>query len=128
MRNILLGNAIVEIIGGFILIFNPQFLLSNPNPELQGIVIAKLYGIMIFAVGVISYILYKNFDYTLMYKHILLLLIGLHFVIGLYMYGVFQQSLTPHLGATITHVSLAIIFVLIYLKNNHKFEDGEPVA
>lgn len=128
MKNILLINAIVESIGGFILIFNPHFLLANANPELQGIVIAKLYGMMIFGFGIVSYLLYKNFVYSLMYKQILLLVIALHFVIGLYMYGVYQQSLTPHLGATITHISLAIIFIMLYLKNSQKFEDEQPVA
>lgn len=128
MKYILLINALVEILGGFILIFNPHFLLSNPSPELQGVVISKLYGITIFGFGIVSYLLYKNFEFTTLYKQILLLIIALHFAIGLYMYGVFQQSLTPHVGATITHIGLAVIFVLIYLKNSQKFEDGKPIA
>lgn len=128
MKNILLINGIIETLGGFILIFSPHYLLSNANPELQGIVIAKLFGIAIFCFGLVSYILYKKFIYSTMYKQLVLLIIGFHFIIGLYMYGVFQQSLTPHLGAALMHISLAVIFVLIYLKNNHKFEDGQPVA
>ncbi|MBK7701012.1 MAG: hypothetical protein IPJ39_20970 [Saprospiraceae bacterium] len=127
MKHILLINALVEILGGFILIFNPHFLLSNPSPELQGVVISKLYGITIFCFGIVSYLLYKNFEFTTLYKQILVDH-SFALAIGLYMYGVFQQSLTPHVGATITHIGLAVIFVLIYLKTvkNLKMESQLP--
>lgn len=62
MKHILLINALVEILGGFILIFNPHFLLSNPSPELQGVVISKLYGITIFGFGIVSYLLIKTLN------------------------------------------------------------------
>jgi len=128
MKYILLVHTFIEIIGGFILIFDPQLLLAHPTPELQGVVIAKLYGIMIFGFGIVSYLLYKNFSYSQMFKQIILLIISLHFAIGLYMYGVYQQSLTPHPGATIIHLILALVFLWIYLKNNQNFDHGEPVA
>lgn len=128
MKYILLVNALIEILGGFILIFNPQLLLSHANPELQGVVISKLYGIVIFGFGILTYILYKSFSYIKMYKQIILLIICIHFAIGLYMYGVYQQALTPHPGAAVTHIILAVAMMLVYLKNNHNFDHGEPIA
>lgn len=128
MKYILLINGLVEVIGGFILIFNPQFLLSNASPELQGIVVAKLYGVMIFAFGMISFLLYKHFSYQELFKKIILIVISLHLVIGLYMYGVYQQGLTPHVGASATHLGLAIISMIIYLKNIQNFTNEQPTA
>jgi hypothetical protein len=128
MKYILLVNALIEILGGFILIFNPQLLLSHANPELQGVVISKLYGIMIFSFGILTYLLFKSFSYTKMYKQIILLIICIHFAIGLYMYGVYQQALTPHPGAAATHIIVAVAMMLVYLKNNHNFDHGESIA
>lgn len=128
MRNILLFHGLIESVAGFLLIFNPQWLLYHAQPELQGIVIAKLYGIMIFGFGLISYLLSKNFEYNLMYKQICLVVISLHLVIGLYMYGVYQQEVTPHPGASILHLALAIVFLVIYLQNIQKFNHEQPTS
>jgi cell shape-determining protein MreD len=127
MRNILLFHGVLESIAGFLLIFNPQWLLYHA-PELQGVVIAKLYGIMIFGFGLISYLLSKSFEYNQMYKQICLVVISLHLIIGLYMYGVFQQGVTPHPGAAILHLTLAIIFLVIYLRNMQKFNYEKPAT
>jgi hypothetical protein len=128
MRNILLFHGLLESIAGFLLIFNPQWLLYHAQPELQGIVTAKLYGIMIFGFGLISYLLSKSFEYNQMYKQICLVVITLHLIIGLYMYGVYQQGVTPHPGAAILHLTLAIIFLVIYLRNIQKFNHEQPTS
>jgi cell shape-determining protein MreD len=128
MKNILLIHGLLESIVGFLLIFNPQWLLLNTQPEIQGVVIAKLYGIMIFGFGLISYLLSKSFEYNQMYRQICLVVISLHLIIGLYMYGVFQQGVTPHPGAAVLHLTLAVIFLAIYLKNMQKFNHEQPTS
>jgi len=121
MKNILRLNAWVEMVAGFSLIFNPHLLLNNTEPNIQGIAVSKMYGIMALIFGIISFVLSRNFEFTVMFKHIILCIICFHLAVGLHMYGVFKQNITPHIGASVFHVSLAIIFILIYLKNMQKF-------
>ncbi|MBK8517513.1 MAG: hypothetical protein IPL55_14855 [Saprospiraceae bacterium] len=121
MKAILQINAVIEILAGFVLLFNPQLLLYNANPELQGIAVAKLYGICAFCFGLITHIVSKQFVYNLMFKRIILVVITFHFVVALYFFSLYNQSITPHPGAAILHASLAGIFILIYLKNMQKF-------
>lgn len=122
MKIILQIQAAVEIIGGFVLLFNPELLLSNNSPNLQALVVAKLYGITAFFIGIISYLISKSFEYNQTYKKIILSVIGFHLCLAFYMYGVYQQNLTPHLGAFGTHLVLAVGSLILYLKDFQKFE------
>ena len=121
MKTILQAHAAIETLAGFLLLFNPHWLLANQDPHLQGIAIAKLYGILALSFGLISYILSNHFRYDLMYKQVNLIIISFHFAVGLYMYGLYSQNLTQHPGASILHLGLAIVFMIIYLKNMQKF-------
>lgn len=122
MKIIIQIHAAVEIIGGFVLLFNPELLLSNNSPNLQALVVAKLYGITAFFIGIISYLISKSFEYSQTYKKIILSVIGFHLCLAFYMYGVYQQNLTPHLGAFGTHLALAVGSLILYLKDFQKFE------
>ncbi len=122
MKIIIQIHAAVEILGGFVLLFNPELLLSNNSPNLQALVIAKLYGITAFFIGIISYLISKSFEYNQTYKKIILSVIGFHLCLAFYMYGVYQQNLTPHLGAFGTHLALAVGSLILYLKDFQKFE------
>jgi len=121
MKIILQVNAGVEILAGFILLFNPHLLLNHAEPNIQGIVISKLYGILALCFGIITYILGKHFQYTILFKQVILTIIAFHFAVGLHMYGVFKQNITSNIGASALHFSLAIVFILIYLKHMQKF-------
>lgn len=122
MKIILQVHAAVEILGGFVLLFNPDLLLNNGNPHIQALVVAKLYGIAAFFIGILSFLISKSFEYNQTYKKIILSIIGFHLCLAFYMYGVYQQDLTPHLGAFVTHLALAIGSLLFYLKDFQKFE------
>ena len=122
MKIIFQIHAAVEIIAGFVLLFNPELLLSNNSPNIQGLAVAKLYGIAAFFIGIISYLISKSFEYNQTYKKIVLSIIGFHLCIAFYMYGVYQQNLTPHLGAFGTHIAMAVGSLLLYLRDFQKFE------
>lgn len=122
MKIIIQIHAAVEIIGGFVLLFNPELLFSNNSPNLQALVVAKLYGITAFFIGIISYLISKSFEYNQTYKKIILSVIGFHLCLAFYMYGVYQQNLTPHLGAFGTHLAIAVGSLFLYLKDFQKFE------
>lgn len=131
MKNILLINGILEALSGFILIFSPQLLLNNASPEIQGVLIAKLYGILALSFGIISYLLSKLFNFVQdTFKKIALVIIGFHLVVGLHMYSVYHQNITPHPGAAVLHISMAILFLLMYLKNMNHFNTipDEPTS
>lgn len=118
MKKILQINGIVEGLAGFLLIFDPQLLLYHPQPELHGVVIAKLYGILALCFGIVSYLVsHIIIDHHPVFKKIILVIISFHLAVGLYMYGLYQQNITPHLGASGFHLILAIAFLGIYLKN-----------
>ena len=121
MKIILQVNAGVEILAGFILLFNPHLLLNHAEPNIQGIVISKMYGILALCFGIITFILGKHFEYTILFKQITLTIIAFHFAVGLHVYGVYKQNITPNMGAAALHFSLAVIFIFIYLKNMQKF-------
>ena len=117
MKLVFYFHTVIEVIAGFILLFNPELLLNRNDPNIQSLALSKLYGIAIFAFGIITYILSKHFVYNQMYKQIILCIITFHFAVGLHMYGLYHQQVTPYIGATILHLGLAIIFMLIYLRN-----------
>ena len=122
MKIILQVHAAIEFIGGFILLFNPEYLLSNNSPEIQGLVVAKLYGIAAFFIGIISYLISKSFEYNQNYKKIVLSVIAFHLCLAFFMYGLYQQNLTPHMGAFGVHMTLAVGSLFLYLKDFQKFE------
>lgn len=129
MKNIFLLNGIIEGLAGFILLFRPQLLIHHAQPDIQGIAIAKLYGIIALSFGLISYQLSKSFNYhSKELKLIALVIIAFHIAVGLYMYGLYQQNITPTPGAGIVHIVIAVVFMMIYLKNmnNFNFRDHEP--
>jgi hypothetical protein len=121
VKIILQINAGVEILAGFILLFSPHLLLNHVEPNIQGIVVSKMYGILAFSFGILSLVLSRHFEYSVLFKQIVLIIIAFHFAVGMHMYGVYKQNVTTHVGAAALHIGLAIIFILIYLKNIQKF-------
>ena len=120
MKNILRINGFVEGISGFLLIFSPQWLLQNPEPEIHALSVAKLYGMLALVFGIVSYVLAGAYADNQMFKRIILAVISFHFAVAMYMYGLFQQQITPNPGAFVLHLILALVFIGLYLKNIQK--------
>lgn len=128
MKIIFQVNAAIELLAGFILIFNPALLLNHPSPDIQGILTAKLYGILAFCFGIITFILSKHFAYTQLYKQIALTIIAFHFAVGLHFYAVYTQKVTPHAVASALHLFMAIVFAIIFFRQSSKFSAHEKPA
>lgn len=128
MKPILQIHGYLETIAGFILLLNPNLLLNNHSPHIQGIAVAKMYGILALAFGLVSLTISKHFEYSDMYKKVILCIIAFHFVVGLYMYGLYTQHLTPYIGAAILHGSIAVVFLGIYLRNMQNFQKNDHSA
>ncbi|HMP32259.1 MAG TPA: hypothetical protein PKD85_21810, partial [Saprospiraceae bacterium] len=83
--------------------------------------VAKIYGIAAFTIGMLSYQIWKKFDYSAFDKMIVMILIVFHLLIGLQMYSFFQVQLTPNPGASILHLSIAALFAISYIKEKSLF-------
>lgn len=123
MKNILRINGLVEGLSGFILIFSPQWLLQNTESNIHVMSVSKLYGMLAMVFGIISYVLAADYSDSKMFKRIILTIISFHFAVALFMFGLFQQRLTPNPGAFVLHITLAIIFLGMYLKNIQKVQN-----
>ena len=123
-RNILKINGVVEMLAGLVLIFSPNILLMQENIDLSAVSLAKLYGILAFFFGLISFLLARTFEYSLLYKHILLSVIAFHFVVSLYLYGLYGQGILSHPGAVVVHFLLAAIFLFLYFREMTLFDNN----
>jgi hypothetical protein len=123
MKYILFLNAAICFIIGFVLLFNPEFLLYSSEPNIHGLVTAKLYGIVMFCLGILAYVLSTNFIYSKMYKQIILCYTACHFSIGLLMYSIYNQNVSSNLFFSALHLGIALVSIIMYLSNIQKFEN-----
>lgn len=124
MRWFLRLHGMLESMAGLVLLFRPDVLLMAPTVEVQGLVLAKLYGILAFFFGICSLILQQAFAYNLLFKRLTLALITFHFCVGLYMHGLYTQHITPHAGAALLHLVIAVAGLLVFLRQSNQFDEA----
>jgi len=122
MKWILRLNGMLEALAGMVLLFKPDVLLMAEKPGADTLSLAKLYGILAFFFGIISLILAAGEEQTLVIRRIVLAIISFHLCVGLYMHGLYEQHITPHAGAAILHIAVAIAFLAMYMKEKNKLE------
>jgi hypothetical protein len=126
IKKFFLAQAIIEGGAGVILVLRPDFLLFAADAGPHALVLAKLYGIAAFTLGAISFLMYKGFSYTELFRKSALAFIAFHFLVALHMYSVYAQQLTPHAGAFGTHIALSILLTFAYLKEKEQFLSDQP--
>lgn len=117
MKKIFLINALLEMAGGIVLSLRPEWLLLHSEPEIQGVVIAKLYAILAFCFGLSSYVVYKNFRPSKMFRHLALIIMIFHLVVSFHMYGAYMSGVTPSNAAFILHLCIAILCLFFYMND-----------
>jgi len=122
MKHILTINGIVELLAGLVLVFNPNWLLMQKNIDLSAASLAKLYGILAFFFGLISYLLSHEFAFTQMYKRIILAVITFHLLVSLYLYGLYNQGVLSFIGAAVFHLIIAVLFLMMYYREMTSFD------
>ncbi len=122
MKKIFLINALLEMAAGIVLSLRPDLLLQHAAPELQGVVIARLYAILAFSFGLTSYVLFRNYKPSQMFRYLALIIMVFHLVVSFHMYGAFVSGVTPSNGAFILHLSIALLSLFFYL--NDKLPDN----
>lgn len=117
LKNIFLTNAIIEIIGGVVVMINPAILLNSPNTDNMVLNISKALGIAAFTMGVVSYQLYKHELLNIRGSKMIALIFMLYHVLMTFtFYSMYNTNITPHIGATGVHLVVSIIFAILYFQ------------
>ena len=117
LKNIFLINAIIEIIGGVVVMINPALLLNSPNTDNMVLNISKALGIAAFTMGVVSYQLYKHELLNIRGSKMIALIFMLYHVLMTFtFYSMYNTNITPHIGATGVHLVVSIIFAILYFQ------------
>ena len=117
LKNIFLTNAIIEIIGGVVVMINPALLLNSPNTDNMVLNISKALGIAAFTMGVVSYQLYKHELLNIRGSKMIALIFMLYHVLMTFtFYSMYNTDITPHIGATGLHLVVSIIFAILYFQ------------
>ena len=121
MKPILVINAVIEGLAGIILILRPDLLLYPNSPVNEVLSISRMYGIAALTMGVFSWVISKNFEYTIMYRQFVLMILAFHLMVSFHTYSMYNQGITGNPGAFISHIIILIVFGFIYLRNANKF-------
>ena len=117
LKNIFLTNAIIEIIGGVVVMINPALLLNSPNTDNMVLNISKALGIAAFTMGVVSYQLYRHELLNIRGSKMIALIFMLYHVLMTFtFYSMYNTAIAPHLGATGLHLVVSIIFAILYFQ------------
>jgi|GEM_PF-343360 hypothetical protein len=117
LKNIFLINAIIEIIGGVVVMINPALLLDIPNTDNMVLNISKALGIAAFTMGVVSYQLYRHELLNIRGSKMIALIFTLYHVLMTFtFYSMYNTDIIPHIGATGLHLVVSIIFAILYFQ------------
>ena len=117
LKNIFLINTIVEIAGGVVVMINPQLLLNSPDSNDMALNLSKAFGIAVFAMGVISYQLYRHELLSLRGSKMIALIFMLYHVLTTFtFYSMYTAGMTPHMGAAGLHLVISILFTILYFQ------------
>lgn len=114
MKKGFLLNGLVELLAGIYLYFNTSFLIIG-GTDVQAVV--KLYGLLATIFGGISLVIWKNHVYSHANKLIYLFVMAFHMMVAFYFFGLAQTGLVENPGASITHLIIFIILLLLYFKD-----------
>lgn len=122
MKKLLLLHAAIEIIGGIVFVFRPDLILMTSGQELNALLLAKLYAILMFTFGAVCFFLYQIFEYTTVFKKIIMIIMAFHLMVALQMYSGYDQGIVLNLGPFGVHIALATIFGIGYMKEINSFK------
>ncbi len=128
MKKLFLFHSIVEMIGGVLLIFRPDLLLMSDGQAVELIIVSKLYGTLALTFGIISFLLYKVFQYSDTFKKIALLIMFFHLMVSFQMYAAYSQGIISNLGAFGLHMLLAVLFFGVYMNELNSFSARKDKA
>lgn len=115
LKKLLLVHAVVEMLVGLLLLWDPAFTGFVDGNQAATLHMGKIYGILAFVFGVISYQLWKHYDQNEMYKRIILSIMAFHLMIGFYLFGLYRQGVMPIPIAAIFHLLMCTALAYGYM-------------
>lgn len=123
LKPLILIHTILEIVGGVVLVFNPEFLMFSQDMNLQTTVIIKLFGVAVLGIGLLSLLGYKRFSYTVWDIKFVVVLMSYHFIQAIQSYSMTQQGIFSNYGAFVVHMILGPLIMIGFMKERNLFED-----
>ena len=120
-------HAIIEMIGGIVVLFKPTWLLMSDGQVLDTIIVAKLYGLLALTFGALTFMLSRIFEYTDTFKKIGLILMFFHLMVSFQMYAAYNQGSVSNLGPFGLHMILAILFFGAHMMELNKYPTTKEV-
>lgn len=108
-------NGIVETLAGLVLILRPD--LVPVQQSAAALIVIKMYGILALAFGMLSLAISKYADQEKLMIQGSLIVSGFHLFLSFQLYGAAQSGHWNQSGPFIFHLTLAIVFILLFLKN-----------
>lgn len=121
LKKLFLVNAIVECLGGIVLILNPVILLQVRDQGIDTLLVARLEGVSALFMGLLSYQIFKFFEFTPLIKMATLVFMTYHLIVALLMNNAYNVGITTSLGASIIHFTMAIAFAIVFGRDKSKF-------
>ena len=121
MKKVFFIHAIIEMIGGIVVLFKPTWLLMSDGQVLDTIIVAKLYGLLALTFGALTFMLSRIFEYTDTFKKIGLILMFFHLMVSFQMYAAYNQGSVSNLGPFGLHMILAILFFGAHMMELNKY-------
>ncbi|MBK8622919.1 MAG: hypothetical protein IPN79_14480 [Saprospiraceae bacterium] len=111
-------NGVIELITGMVLIMRPDLLFDGgPETAPHTLVAVKFFGVMGAAFGGISLVLGRFLNEPFVMGRVSLIIIMYHLLISFQCYGAYYGGYLPNLGAFGVHLTLAVFFVILYLRS-----------
>ena len=121
LRKLFLVNAILECVGGIVLILNPYLLLQTNKQGIDTLLVARLEGVSALFMGILSYQFFKYFEYSALARIATLTFMTYHLVIALLMNNAYNVGIASSPGAFIIHFVMAVAFVFVLSRERSKF-------
>ena len=122
MKKLILLHSVIEMVAGVLFVFRPDLILMTSGQETNTLLLAKMYAILMFTFGAVCFFLYTIFEYTPVFKKIIMVLMAFHLMIALQMYSGFNQGLVLNSGPFILHLGLAALFAVGYMRSLNSFQ------
>jgi hypothetical protein len=123
LKKLFLGNAIFECLGGMVLILNPSILLQVKDQGIDTLLVARLEGVSALFMGIISYQLFKYFEFSPLLRIAALTFMTYHLIIALLMNNAYNVGISSSPGPFIIHFLMAVAFAFVFSREKTKFSE-----
>ncbi len=112
MKYAFLFSGIIELLGAVVIYFYPEWMF-----EVDVTGVSKLYGMAVFALGLVNVFAYQDYHKNAFIKKIFLLMMGYHAALSMICFGMHSAIISLKMGAMLTHLLCFVVFFITYMKD-----------